>query len=424
MNCRNALPALVLSMLLLFGIDTPGANAQNDDTYVSYNDFYQNLAPYGQWIEDLQYGFVWSPNVDGSFRPYYTNGYWSMTDYGNTWVSEYPWGWACFHYGRWTYDNYYGWLWIPGTDWGPAWVSWRESEGYFGWAPLGPDYTVGPNANAYYCPSDWWIFIPPQYIYSGDYYRYYYGPRGNSRIIKNSTVINNVYENNHTTYVTGPRVRQVEQASHQPVQVFKLTNSATLTTKVHNNVIKMYRPQQIRPATSTNGTRVQPPRFVTAPQPINKPEAINGRTSSTPEYKNDVPNTNVDAIGTHVNEPVKARPQRRNVTNPYEYDVNRPVQQPRAGEAVPQQNIREQIQPQQPQPTQISRPRPPVINEPRQATPGRQAPTQVPQQVPPVRQAPPPAQQQAPAVRQAPQQVEQPAAAPAKNQPQRPGSRR
>jgi hypothetical protein len=31
-----------------------------------------------------------------------------------------------------------GWGWVPGTMWGPAWVSWRSGGGYAGWAPLPP----------------------------------------------------------------------------------------------------------------------------------------------------------------------------------------------------------------------------------------------------------------------------------------------
>lgn len=28
---------------------------------------------------------------------------------------------------------------MPGTEWGPAWVSWRRSPRYVGWAPLPPE---------------------------------------------------------------------------------------------------------------------------------------------------------------------------------------------------------------------------------------------------------------------------------------------
>ncbi len=178
---------LCVGLLFFFCCYSWVAKAQYDNTYVSYNDFYQELAPYGQWIDAPQYGYVWSPNVDGDFRPYYTSGHWVMTEYGNTWVSDFPWGWACFHYGRWTYDTYYGWLWIPGTDWGPAWVSWRYGDGFYGWAPLGPGYT--DFTSDYACPNDWWIFIPPQYMYSGNYYRYWYGPKGNSQLVHNTEFI-------------------------------------------------------------------------------------------------------------------------------------------------------------------------------------------------------------------------------------------
>jgi hypothetical protein len=103
---------------------------------VSIQTFYDELSPYGQWMDYGSYGYAWRPNTRGDFRPYYTGGRWAMTEYGNTWVSDYDWGWAPFHYGRWTYDDYYGWIWIPDTEWGPAWVTWRDNGSYYGWAPM------------------------------------------------------------------------------------------------------------------------------------------------------------------------------------------------------------------------------------------------------------------------------------------------
>lgn len=114
-------PTLIIAAML--GILTIGITQKADaqaayyDPYdkqsnLSYQEFYDGLSPYGQWLYDSQYGYVWLPDVGPDFRPYYTNGYWAMTQYGNTWVSGYDWGWAAFHYGRWTFDQYYGWLWI------------------------------------------------------------------------------------------------------------------------------------------------------------------------------------------------------------------------------------------------------------------------------------------------------------------------
>ncbi len=97
--------------------------------------FYDALRPYGEWVWIEPYGFCWYPySVPIDWQPY-TYGQWIYSDYGWTWFSDYPWGWACFHYGTWDYDDYYGWLWCPGTIWSPAWVVWRCNDNWIGWAP-------------------------------------------------------------------------------------------------------------------------------------------------------------------------------------------------------------------------------------------------------------------------------------------------
>ena len=74
--------------------------------------FYNDLAPYGDWIYLDAYGWVWRPADAASpeWRPY-TDGLWVWTSsYGWYWQAYEPWGWAPFHYGRWTYYPAYGWL--------------------------------------------------------------------------------------------------------------------------------------------------------------------------------------------------------------------------------------------------------------------------------------------------------------------------
>jgi hypothetical protein len=46
---------------------------QDPDTTVTYQTFYDELSPYGKWIDYPGYGYVWSP-AEPDFRPYYTNG--------------------------------------------------------------------------------------------------------------------------------------------------------------------------------------------------------------------------------------------------------------------------------------------------------------------------------------------------------------
>ena len=91
--------------------------------------FYDDLAPYGRWVEVDGPGPVWVPyHVAADWRPYQL-GHWVYTDYGWTWASDEDWGWAVYHYGRWNFDASYGWVWAPGSEWGPAWVAWHEGGG-------------------------------------------------------------------------------------------------------------------------------------------------------------------------------------------------------------------------------------------------------------------------------------------------------
>ena len=109
--------------------------------------FYQELAPYGRWIlaEDGQW--YWQPKeaANSSWRPYWDHGRWIYTDNGWYWNSDYRWGWAAFHYGRWQLHPHHGWIWLPDRAWAPAWVVWRSGGEYCGWAPLPPHayYDVG-----------------------------------------------------------------------------------------------------------------------------------------------------------------------------------------------------------------------------------------------------------------------------------------
>jgi hypothetical protein len=132
--------------------DSPGAEAgygpedQYADTDPSaLTDFRSTLDPYGQWTDDPTYGTVWVPSQDvvgSDFTPYATAGHWTYDD-DYTWISDYDWGWAPFHYGRWVYSTPYGWGWIPGRTYAGAWVSWRYGYGdygYVGWGPMAPTW--------------------------------------------------------------------------------------------------------------------------------------------------------------------------------------------------------------------------------------------------------------------------------------------
>jgi len=111
--------------------------------------FVDRLSPYGHWEYVPDYGRVWVPVAAVSWRPYWY-GHWVLTEWGWTFASDDPWGWATYHYGRWGFMAGVGWFWVPGRIWGPAWVSWRYGGGYYAWAPLGPrGYVYGYSSPAW-----------------------------------------------------------------------------------------------------------------------------------------------------------------------------------------------------------------------------------------------------------------------------------
>ncbi|MFB9862888.1 DUF6600 domain-containing protein [Rufibacter immobilis] len=249
-----ALGAIVFMVFSLLGSREaqagPGGN-------VSFQVFYDELSPHGRWINDPEFGYVWAPRVERDFQPYATRGHWVMTDYGNTWVSDYDWGWAPFHYGRWKYDDFYGWLWVPGQEWGPAWVDWRHTDGYYGWAPMAPRATivVAPVR---------WVFVPVMYITSPRVYSYYVPRTQVVNIYYRTTIINNYYERDNRRYVYGPRNRDIERATNRKVNVYRVENDSRAgRTALADNSVRIYRPEvrsrqedaPVRVETRDNATR-------------------------------------------------------------------------------------------------------------------------------------------------------------------------
>ncbi len=141
------MPALLLSAIVSFALVGCGAElsdtayAEPGQNVASVNVFYDALAPYGSWVDSGLYGWVWVPSpaaVGADFFPYASGGHWIDTDWGWYFASDFDWGWAPFHYGRWYFDVNWGWTWVPGVAWAPSWVDWRWGDGYVGWAPLPP----------------------------------------------------------------------------------------------------------------------------------------------------------------------------------------------------------------------------------------------------------------------------------------------
>ncbi|MDD5360729.1 MAG: hypothetical protein PHN88_01245 [Ignavibacteria bacterium] len=191
-----------------------------DLSTVDYKEFYDQLAPYGEWVEvnaaeigvkvnttslktpnnndftisnilgiktayaDASAGmiFVWRPSpefaVVGSSveSPQYTpynNGQWVNTDAG--WYFRAPTAWeeTVHHHGRWVRSPDAGWMWVPGRVWAPAWVDWRQDDEYVSWAPLGPSsYFNSGKLNNSRCNDDDYYIVERKHFIDPDIYRY------------------------------------------------------------------------------------------------------------------------------------------------------------------------------------------------------------------------------------------------------------
>jgi len=125
------------------------------------------LAAYGDWAPDPQYGDVWYPRVDAGWAPY-REGHWAdVQPWGWTWVDAEPWGFAPFHYGRW-FDNGGRWGWIP------AGAAYDESRDRPIYAPalvtfFGLGLAAGISINAFSDHSIGWVPLGP-----GEPFRPYY----------------------------------------------------------------------------------------------------------------------------------------------------------------------------------------------------------------------------------------------------------
>lgn len=104
-----------------------------------------DLDGYGSWVYVSDFGdWCWRPRVSAGWRPYYY-GSWIRSPRGHlVWASDEPWGWAPYHYGRWSYSPGYGWVWLPGLGYSPAWVYWAYGPSYIGWVPAGWYDCYGP----------------------------------------------------------------------------------------------------------------------------------------------------------------------------------------------------------------------------------------------------------------------------------------
>src|SRR5690606_4283510 len=152
--------------------------------------------------------------------------------------------------GRLVYPSYRGWGWVPGYEWGPAWVEWRSGNGYYGWAPMMPRVGVHVSVGI---PINLWIFAPTRRIYARDIYRYSH--IGRTNIYNRTTIINNTYIVNNRHYHGGPSRRDMERTIGRRIQVHNVSQSARPgASRMDKRTVSIYRPDRDNSRTASRRT--------------------------------------------------------------------------------------------------------------------------------------------------------------------------
>jgi len=119
----------------------PVENQSTESPTTIPNDLKEKLDQWGEIKENVDgYAEVWVPDankIQENWKPY-EKGEWRAY-YNNSlyWNSYEDWNY-CYHYGWWQWNSLFGWYWIYGRIWGPAWVNWYGYTGYY--CPMWHDY--------------------------------------------------------------------------------------------------------------------------------------------------------------------------------------------------------------------------------------------------------------------------------------------
>ena len=354
-------------------------NVYDDDTYtpvpkepvvdepqVDVNLFYTELAPHGRWVVIADYGRCWVPvGVAAAWRPY-TVGHWAYTEYGWTWVSDEPWGWATYHYGRWAILPGYGWTWLPGGVWAPAWVAWRCGDGYVGWAPL-PPVRYRPLGDRHFyadrIPAISFTFVNERLITEPEIHRHVLPPVRNITIIRKTTNITKIEVVNKTVVNHGVPIDRIQRDTGRRIErvnVREVSRPADAKQAPDRRDVAIYRPQPTAAAVDRAPRREAPePRTTERKAAVREPVAT--VRPVTPERP-----VNADKATAA---PAKATPDTRSVER--KSPTVRPVPEARPAEGKP---VRVNEQPRRAAPAPVAEQRPTQASPARASAPAKAQP--------------------------------------------------
>lgn len=269
--------------------------ADEDLLKVDYKEFYDALAPHGEWIEiteedidvdlkketasgngvhrkmslsrlfglnnayadDASFGafFVWKPSPElavgvstGNTAPAvsyvpYTNGQWNYTDAGWYFQAPTPHEEIVHHHGRWAHSPALGWVWVPGRVWAPAWVEWRADEDYVAWTPLPPGIYLADDREMhprYY--EDRYIVVEKKYFMHPHVYKHKH--KKSRLIVSQLSPVPGITVVEHNIINRGPDVYVIQNYYPNVIPKVKIERVRTIDKIRHTgNVIYTYAPK-------------------------------------------------------------------------------------------------------------------------------------------------------------------------------------
>ena len=249
---------------------------------------------------------------------------------------------------------------VPDNEWGPSWVTWRRSEGYYGWAPMRPGISINISFGSYNDqPNNRWVFVRDRDFERHDIDRNYVDRSNNITIINNSTVINKTYydDRRQTTYITGPGREDIEKVTGRTIKPITVREKDKPGEILNKDQVQIYRPQvqknnsgnRLSPTKVTNikdvkriqerNTEKQPQnkqilkdKTVKDQQPVVTPTNKNNSKVNTRQKQNtNPPNKNINKEKQPVVNPVdknnsKVNTRQKQNTNPPNKNINKKKQ--------------------------------------------------------------------------------------------------
>jgi hypothetical protein len=270
MRLKNRVFFLVLALAVAVGLVVPAQPARAY-TSVSVSFFYDSLAPYGSWVTVRSYGRCWRPaHVSVGWQPY-LYGKWIYTDAGWTWVSFDPWGGDPYHYGTWVSTAAYGWIWVPGTIWAPAWVTWYITDDAFGWAPVPPSFYVG--ISGYAGPAltvsrSAYVFVPAQQFVGVNVSSVRVPVTQNATFIARARPVTQFAVQGGVLSSGGPALPQVERLAGKRIQRVSIASAKTRPVPIRTSLQGGGRAPVVVPASER--AKLLAPREKRAPQQVSR----------------------------------------------------------------------------------------------------------------------------------------------------------